>query len=84
MKKIVLLTVLAVLIILPAKTRGQIRYNQVGCYPQQEKFIVVEDTASIHKLKIKTPKGKTLKQQVFGKLYHHFRGRPAMLSILVN
>lgn len=61
MKKIVLLTVLAVLIILPAKTRGQIRYNQVGCYPQQEKFIVVEDTASIHKLKIKTPKGKTLK-----------------------
>ena len=58
MKKIVLLTVLAVLIILPAKTRGQIRYNQVGCYPQQEKIIVVEDTASIHKLKIKTPKGK--------------------------
>ena len=75
MKKIVLLTVLAVLIILPAKTRGQIRYNQVGCYPQQEKFIVVEDTASIHKLKIKTPKGKTLKPASIRKVVSPLSGK---------
>jgi len=38
-----------------------IRRNQVGCYPQQEKVIVVEGMNPAGKVVVKTPKGKTLK-----------------------
>ena len=38
-----------------------IRRNQVGCYPQQEKVIVVEGMNPAGKVVVKTPKGNTLK-----------------------
>ena len=75
MKRLVLLTVLAALIILPTKTLGQIRRNQVGCYPQQEKVIVVEGTDPTNKLKIKTPRGKTLKPATIRKAVSPLSGK---------
>ena len=38
-----------------------IRRNQVGCYPQQEKVVVVEGTNPGNKVRVTTPDGKTLK-----------------------
>ena len=39
----------------------QIRRNQVGYYPQQEKVIVVEGTKPGNKVRVTTPDGKTVK-----------------------
>ena len=39
----------------------EIRRNQVGCYPQQEKVIVVEGTNPAGKVRVTTPEGKTVK-----------------------
>lgn len=61
MKKIVLQTILILLIMLPTKALGQIRRNQVGYYPKQEKVIVVEETDPTNRIRIRTPKGKTLR-----------------------
>ncbi len=52
-------------------THGQagerIRRNQVGCYPQQEKIIVVEGTNPGNKVRVMTPDGKTLKAKTVRK-----------------
>ena len=37
--------------------QAQIRYNQVGCYPGQEKMIVVEGTNPSGKVRVTTPDG---------------------------
>ena len=42
----------------------EIRYNQVGCYPQQEKVIVVEGFNPAGKVRVTMPDGKTLKPKV--------------------
>jgi endoglucanase len=39
----------------------QIRRNQVGCYPQQEKVIVIEGANPGSKVRVTTPDGKTVK-----------------------
>lgn len=44
-----------------AKDVVQLRRNQVGCYPDQEKVIVVEGRNPGSKLRITTPDGKVLK-----------------------
>ena len=60
MKKVLL--VLAILLPLNALAQGtNIRRNQVGNYPQQEKVVVVEGTSAVNKLRITTPSGKILK-----------------------
>ena len=41
-----------------------IRRNQVGCYPEQEKVIVVEGVKPSAKISLTTPKGKVLKTKV--------------------
>lgn len=61
MKKTVLQTILILLIMLPTKALGQIRRNQVGYYPKQEKVIVVEETDPTNRIRIRTPKGKMLR-----------------------
>ena len=55
---------LALAILLPLSAMAQrpdIRRNQVGNYPQQEKVVVVEGTNAVNKLRITTPSGKVLK-----------------------
>lgn len=55
---------LALAILMPVSIMAQrtsIRRNQVGCYPQQEKVIVVEGTNPGSKVRVTTPDGKTLK-----------------------
>ena len=47
-------------VVAQAQEGVQIRRNQVGCYPQQEKVIVVEGVNPTGILKVKTPKGKTI------------------------
>ena len=39
----------------------EIRRNQVGCYPQQEKVVVIEGVASAKKVTVTTPDGKVVK-----------------------
>ena len=57
-----LLSVLAALTPLSIMAQHtSIRRNQVGCYPQQEKVIVVEGTNPGNKVRVTTPEGKTLK-----------------------
>ena len=57
-----LLWTLALLLPLSAMAQhANIRRNQVGCYPQQEKVVVVEGTNAVNKLRITTPSGKVLK-----------------------
>jgi hypothetical protein len=51
-------------ILLPVNAMAQrtdIRRNQVGNFPQQEKMVVVEGTNAVNKLRITTPSGKVLK-----------------------
>ena len=60
--KQVLLSVFAIL--MPLSITAQqtnIRRNQVGCYPQQEKVVVVEGTNAANKVRVTTPAGKVLK-----------------------
>ena len=67
MKKLVTIGLLATVCLLTAmaqrdaKPNGTIRRNQVGCYPQQEKVIVVEGEDPTGKIRITTPDGKTMK-----------------------
>ena len=44
-----------------AQSSVDIRYNQVGCYPQQEKVIVVEGMNPKGKVRVTMPNGKTVK-----------------------
>ena len=41
-----------------------IRRNQVGCYPEQEKVVVVEGVKPSAKIRMTTPKGKVMKLKV--------------------
>ena len=46
---------------LQAQDQIQIRRNQVGCYPAQEKVVVVEGANPAGKLRVTTPDGRVLK-----------------------
>ena len=62
MKRALFLSVLlSACLTIQAQTVDHIRRNQVGCYTQQEKVIVVEGTNPGNKLRVTTPDGKTLK-----------------------
>ena len=62
MKKHVIICLLSA-VCLTAGAQGSeiIRRNQVGCYPQQEKVIVVEGTNPGNKVRVTAPNGKTQK-----------------------
>ena len=62
-KKISLLFMLLVSAVVLAQN-AEIRYNQVGCYPQQEKVIVVEGINLTGKVRVTMPDGKTVKPKV--------------------
>lgn len=50
-----------------AQSGVQIRRNQVGCYPQQEKVVVVEGKNPGGKVRVTTPAGKVLKAKTVRK-----------------
>lgn len=50
-----------------AQATEHIRHNQVGCFPQQEKVIVVEGKNPGNKVRVTTPTGKTLKAKTIRK-----------------
>lgn len=63
MKKALFLSMLLVSDVVLAQNT-EIRYNQVGCSPQQEKVIVVEGINPAGKVRVTMPDGKTMKPQV--------------------
>ena len=60
---------------LQAKEQVEIRLNQVGYGPQQEKVIVVEGTNPAGKLRVTTPAGKTLKAKAVRKAVSPLSGK---------
>ena len=58
-----------------AENGVEIRRNQVGCYPQQEKVIVVEGTNPGSKVRIVSPDGKTLKAKSVRKAVSPLSGK---------
>ena len=60
MKRTTLSTILLITSLMLQAQEVAIRRNQVGCYPQQEKVIVVEGMNPTGIMKVKTPKGKTI------------------------
>ena len=57
----------------------QVRYNQVGCYPNQEKVIVVEGTNPEGKVRVTTPKGKVLTPSVMREAVSPWSGKTRYL-----
>ena len=60
MKRTTLSTILLITSLILQAQEVTIRRNQVGCYPQQEKVIVVEGMNPTGIIKVKMPKGKTI------------------------
>ncbi len=63
MKKILSCLMLLLSVVVLAQNT-EIRYNQVGCYPRQEKVIVVEGMNPAGKVRVTMPDGKTIKPKV--------------------
>ncbi len=62
MKKLIAICLLAAVCqSVNAQESDRIRRNQVGCYPQQEKVIVVEGSNPTNKIRVTMSDGKTLK-----------------------
>ena len=59
--------------------QAQIRYNQVGCYPDQEKVIVVEGVNPEGKVRVTTPKGKLLTPKVMREAVSPWSGKTRYL-----
>ena len=75
MKKILFLAILALSTTVQAQNGVQIRRNQVGCYPQQEKIIVVEGTNPGSKVRVATPDGKVVKAKTLRKAVSPLSGK---------
>ncbi len=67
-----------------AKDEVEIRLNQVGCFPQQEKVIVVEGVNPSGKLRVKTPDGKVLRPKVTRKTVSPWSGKKRYVVDLGN
>ena len=64
---------------LHAQNQVEIRRNQVGCYPSQEKVIVVEGVNPEGKMKVTTPKGKVLTPKVMREAVSPWSGKTRYL-----
>ncbi len=62
----------------------EIRRNQVGCFPQQEKVVVVEGVNPSGKLRVTTPNGKVLKPRVKRKAVSPWSGKTRYIVDLGN
>ena len=58
-----------------AKKDVEIRRNQVGSYPQQEKYVVIEGMNPAGKLRVTTPDGKVLKPKTVRKAVSPWSGK---------
>ena len=67
-----------------AKGSVEIRRNQVGCSPQQEKVVVVEGTNPAGKLRVVTPDGQTLNPQSVRKAVSPLSGKTRYVVDLGN
>ena len=54
-------TICTAVVMMAQNSNVQVRRNQVGCFPQQEKVIVVEGVNPTGKIRVTTPEGKTVK-----------------------
>ena len=61
MRKLMMAALLCSVTGMQAQNEVQIRRNQVGCYPQQEKVVVFEGKNPGGKVRVTTPNGKVLK-----------------------
>jgi len=68
---------------LSAQTETAIRYNQVGCYPSQEKVVVVEGVKP-SKLRIATPDGRSFKPKNIRKAVSPLSGKTRYVVSLGN
>ncbi|MBO7581804.1 MAG: glycoside hydrolase family 9 protein [Bacteroidaceae bacterium] len=64
---------------LHVQNQVEIRRNQVGCYPSQEKVIVVEGVNPEGKVKVTTPKGKVLTPKVMREAVSPWSGKTRYL-----
>jgi len=69
---------------LQAKDGVEIRRNQVGCYPAQEKVIVVEGTNPGGKVRVTTPDGKVVKAKSVRKAVSPLSGKTRYVVNLGN
>ncbi len=83
MRKILCLAFLGVALGADAKGQVDIRRNQVGCLPQQEKVVVVEGT-NARKLRVKTPDGKVVKPKAVRKAVSPLSGKTRYVVDLGN
>ena len=61
MKRLAIISLMAIACLAHSRLSAQIRRNQVGMYPQQEKVVVVEGEDPSGKIRLTTPGGKTVK-----------------------
>jgi endoglucanase len=64
---------------LQAQNQVEIRRNQVGCYPSQEKVIVVEGINPEGKVRVTTPKGKVMTPKVMREAVSPWSGKTRYL-----
>ena len=64
MKTVVIIAATLLTLQMRAQSIITIRYNQVGSYSWQEKFIVVEGINPVGKVNVKMSDGKTLKPKI--------------------
>lgn len=67
-----------------AQSEVAIRCNQVGCYPAQEKIIVVEGINSAGKVRVTTPDGRVVKPKVKRTSVSPFSGKQRYIVDLGN
>ena len=80
MKKTLLTLALAAFVGgMQAQNQVEIRRNQVGCYPNQEKVIVVEGINPEGKVRVTTPKGKVLTPKVMREAVSPWSGKTRYL-----
>ena len=84
MKRTTMMLVACIALGVQAQDAVQLRRNQVGCYPEQEKVVVVEGTNPGKKIRITTPDGKVVKAKSVRKAVSPLSGKTRYVVDLGN